>query len=147
MQTPLTLLVDTEHGNLQHLLDVKSGQLQALLEVTRAISVNMPSESLFNLYESIAEGHLSVNLLALYIYDQTWRKAVCINSEEVCNKIDIPKILETYGDVGEMNDSDKALYPGIKYVIPVYHDDQPIALALTGELNEGDNVPERESPD
>jgi len=141
------LLVGTDTNKLQHLLDVKTGQLQSLLEVTRAISHNMPSKSLFNLYESIAEGHLSVNILAFYIHDHAWRKAVCINSEEVCNKVSIPDLLDRYKVVSELTEEDKLKYPGIKYAIPVYHEDEPLAIALTGELNEGDDIPESDSLD
>lgn len=141
------MLVGTDTGRLQHLLDVKTGQLQALLEVTRAISTNMPASSLFNLYEAIARGHLSVNLLAFYIYDQTWRMEVCIHSEEACRNIDIPALLESYREAGELGEDDKLRYPGVKYVIPVYHEDEAVAIALTGELNEGEDVPERDSLD
>jgi len=141
------VLVGTESGKLQHLLDVKTGQLQALLEVTRAISHNMPAESLFNLYESIAEGHLSVNMLALYIYDHTWKKVVCINSAEVCNNLSIPDLLDNYQSVSILTEEDKVKYPGIKYAIPIYHEKEPLAIALVGALNEGDEIPEGDSLD
>ena len=141
------MLVETDTNRLQHLLDVKNGQLQSLQEVTNAISNNMPSSSLFHLYKSIAQGHLSANILALYIYNQTWTKAVCINSEEICNSLSIPELLTNYNTVSELSDEDKLKYPGIKYAIPIYHEDQPLAIALTGELNEGEGIPDRDSLD
>jgi sigma-B regulation protein RsbU (phosphoserine phosphatase) len=124
---------------------VKNGQLQAVLEVTNAISNNMPAESLFHLYEAIVEGHLSVSILAFYIFDQTWKQVVCINSAEICERIQIPELLGKYRYSGELDKQDKKELPGIKYVIPVYHEEEPLAIALTGELNEGGDIPANES--
>jgi len=134
-----------EKSEVEHLLEVKNGQLHSLLEVTRAISNNMPSEKLFSLYKNITRGQLSVQVLALYIFNQTWQKAVCINSDHICRSISIPDLVEKYRQIGELSVEDKEQYPGFKYAIPIYHDKQAIAFALTGELNEGDVIPEQES--
>jgi sigma-B regulation protein RsbU (phosphoserine phosphatase) len=139
------LLVGTDPNKLQHLLEVKSGQLQSLLEVTRAISSNFPAQSLYNLYEAIAEGHLSVNILALYIHDKSWDRVVCINSAEICQSVIVPELLDKYKTAGELDDADKEKMPGIRYVIPVYHEDQPLAMALMGSLNEGEDIPPNDS--
>ena len=139
------MLVGTDTNKLQHLLEVKSGQLQAVLEVTRAISNNMPSTSLFNLYESIVQGHLAVNILAFYIFDKSWQRVVCINSAEICNSLKIDDLLHKYKHSSELNEADQEKLPGIKYVIPVYHEEEPLAIAIAGELNEGADIPEKES--
>lgn len=119
--------------------------MQAVLEVTRAISNNMPATSLFNLYEEIVKGHLSVNIMAFYIYDRSWQKMVCINSEEFCERMEIPALLEKYKESGELDAEDQMNLPGVKYVIPVYHEAEPVAIAVIGSLNEGEDIPEKES--
>ncbi len=141
------MVVATETDTLQHLLHVKNGQLDALLNITKAISNNLPSSEIFELFEDTVKGQLQAQVLALYLFDQTWKKAVCINSEDVCKGIKIPELFEKYHVVGSLTEEDKERYKGIKYVIPIYHEDEPIAIALTGPLNEGDVIPEKESLD
>lgn len=126
-------------------MEAKNGQLQSLLEVTEAISRNLPASSLYHLYEAIAEGHLSVNILALFVYDEKWHKVVCINTEEVCEQVDIEGLLASYEETSELSDADKKKYPGVKFVIPVHHDQKPIAIAMTGTLTEGDDIPEKDA--
>ncbi len=139
------MIVASEINNTQHLLEVKSGQLHSLVEVTKAISNNASPDDLFALYKSITEGHLSAKLLALYVYDQTWKKAVCINSEGICKGLNIPTLLNNYKETRELSKEDKTTYKGFEHVIPIYHDNEPIAIALTGVLNEGDVIPEKDS--
>ncbi|MCB0503292.1 MAG: hypothetical protein KDD32_11460, partial [Bacteroidetes bacterium] len=121
------MLVASDTNNIERLLAVKNGQLNALLEVTSAISNNTTETELFNLYEQTAKKHLSTQLLALYVFDQTWKKVVCINAEEACKNLNIPDIVSTYDQTSQLSKKDTDRYNGFKYVIPIYHENEPIA--------------------
>lgn len=141
------MLVASDTNNIERLLAVKNGQLNALLEVTSAISNNTTETELFNLYEQAAKKHLSTQLLALYVFDQTWKKVVCINAEEACKNLNIPDIVSTYDQTSELSKKDADHYNGFKYVIPIYHENEPIALALAGGFNGDPIIPEKDSLD
>ncbi|MEZ5023850.1 MAG: PP2C family protein-serine/threonine phosphatase [Chitinophagales bacterium] len=141
------MLVASETKNIERLLAVKNGQLKALLDITNAISNNATDEELFQLYEEISKKHLSVQLLALYVYDQAWKKAVCINAEDACKSLNIAEIVSTYSKTGVLSNNNKDAYKGFKYVIPIYHENQPIALALAGTFNEDIDIEEKDSLD
>ncbi|MEZ5001808.1 MAG: PP2C family protein-serine/threonine phosphatase [Chitinophagales bacterium] len=141
------MLVASDTNNIERLLAVKNGQLNALLEVTSAISNNTTETELFNLYEQTAKKHLSTQLLALYVFDQTWKKVVCINAEEACKNLNIPDIVSTYDQTSELSKKDADQYNGFKYVIPIYHENEPIALALAGGFNGDPIIPEKDSLD
>ena len=141
------MLVASETNNIERLLAVKNGQLKALLEITNSISNGATDEELFHLYEEISKKHLSTDLLALYVYDQAWKKAVCINAEEACKNLNIPELVSTYSKTGALSNNNSDSYKGFKYVIPIYHENQPIALALVGAFNGGIDIDEKDSID
>lgn len=115
-------------------LYIKQLQLHWLLQVTKAINYNLPSDQLFEVYEAVMRDHLKVLKLQLYVFESEWKKML------------------SYGDVEQNQDSDPTIHfsdlaglqftsekmpawlHGFESIIPVYHNQQPLAYAFIGGL-------------
>lgn len=120
-------------NNLTKLLNTKDSQLNALLEATKAINDNVSSESLYQIYKYTLKEQLQVEDIALFVFDQTWKRAVW---ETDMNDFFIPvqSHFENYTTSKILSIEEQQIFGGFKYVVPVYHKHQPLALALFGEI-------------
>ncbi|MCB0508342.1 MAG: hypothetical protein KDD21_08595, partial [Bacteroidetes bacterium] len=118
-----------EDKKLVDLLNVKSGQLNALLETTKAINDNVSAEDLYHIYRLTLKDQLRVKHLALFMFDQAWKRALW-ETELDDFFIPIQSNIEKYKSITELNKQEQIIFGGFKYVIPVYHKQQPLAFAL-----------------
>jgi sigma-B regulation protein RsbU (phosphoserine phosphatase) len=128
--------VHKEITGLQQLVQVKQQQLQSVLEVTKAINENKSSEDLFELYRQIICGQLGVKELALFTYNEAWKRTLWIRTKENEQFIPVADNIRKFGLVTELNEEEQQVLGGFKYAIPVYHKKQPLALALLGEIHD-----------
>lgn len=129
-------------SDLKQLVQVKQHQLHALLDITQAINENQPSEKLFQLYRQVLEEQLGVKEIALFTYSDAWKRTIWIREDEVY----IP-VAENFGQFDKLtglNAEQQQTLGGFKYVIPVYHKSMPLALALLGDLQEGQHQQQKE---
>ena len=143
----MALLRRSSYGiwKLEQQLKAKRNQLHSLSEVTKAINANKSPEFLFQLFETTIKENLEVNQMALLVKDQTWKTVICINSEEICKVIDVQKLIDKYKKTTELGFLDKRSLNGFKYVIPVYHEDAPLAFCLLGKLEHSRELPTQDS--
>lgn len=132
-------LVNAEATNIEDkklvdLLNVKSGQLNALLETTKAINDNVSAEDLYHIYRLTLKDQLRVKHLALFMFDQAWKRALW-ETELDDFFIPIQSNIEKYKSITELNKQEQIIFGGFKYVIPVYHKQQPLAFALLGDIS------------
>lgn len=127
---------ETTIKNLKELLNIKYSQLNSLLEVTKAINDNMPSDVLFKIYKFILNEQLKVNDIALFNFDQTWKRAMWITNEDTAFYIPVQLYFSKYTTATLLTNEDSKLFGNFKYAIPVYHKSQPLALALLGDFTE-----------
>lgn len=126
----------SDANGLKHLLEVKNNQLNALLEATKAINDNVSSDSLYSIYSySIAE-NLGITELALFMFDQTWSRVVWKRTHNQDTFIPVEACFDTYKNIQELSPEQQIIFGGFKYIIPVYHKQNPLALALLGDLQE-----------
>lgn len=122
---------------LKHLLQVKYSQLNALLEATKAINDNVSSEGLYQIYKFTLHEQVHVKEIALFMFDQAWKRVVW-ERENQDIYIPIQSHFDKYHNAKELTAEEQAIFGGFKYIVPVYHKQQPLALALLGEME--DNI-------
>lgn len=130
------ILQETDTENLKDLLTVKYRQLNSLLEVTKAINDNVSSDVLFNIYKFIINEQLKVNKIALFTFDQTWKKSIWEVMDDKEFYIPVHLYFTKYTTATKLDESERSTFGDFKYAIPVFHKSQPLALALLGDFNE-----------
>lgn len=126
---------DTENLALKNLLQVKYSQMNALLEATKAINDNVSSEGLYKIYKYTLNEQIRVKNIALFMYDQAWKRVVWENKLQDFY-IPIQAHFEYYKTAKELTESEQKIFGDFKYIVPVYHKQEPLALALFGEMEE-----------
>lgn len=126
---------DTENLALKNLLQVKYSQMNALLEATKAINDNVSSEGLYKIYKYTLNEQIRVKNIALFMYDQAWKRVVWENKLQDFY-IPIQAHFEHYKTAKELTESEQKIFGDFKYIVPVYHKQEPLALALFGEMEE-----------
>ncbi|HNM31667.1 MAG TPA: PP2C family protein-serine/threonine phosphatase [Chitinophagales bacterium] len=127
--------VNTDVSILKQLLKVKYKQLNAILEATKAINNNVSSEGLYQIYVYTLREQIHVREIALFMFDQAWKRVVWEREENQEAFIPIQSHFENYHSAKELTPEEQVIFGGFKYIIPVYHKQQPLALALLGEIN------------
>lgn len=129
--------IDTDVPALRELLQVKYSQLHALLDATKAINDNVSADGLYQIYRQTLLEQIRVRQIALFMYDQVWKRVVW-DSEVPQTEFNIPihTHFETYKSATELSPEEQDRFAGFKYIVPVFHKEQPLALALLGEIDE-----------
>jgi len=120
---------------LRELLQVKYNQLNALLEATKAINDNVSADGLYQIYKYTLNEQIRVKEIGLFMYDQAWKRAVW-EKEELDFFIPIQAHFQNYTTAAELTAEEQKIFGGFKYIVPVYHKTQPLALALLGDIDE-----------
>jgi sigma-B regulation protein RsbU (phosphoserine phosphatase) len=129
--------IDTDVSALKELLQVKYSQINALSEATKAINDNVSAEGLYKVYRNTIHEQIRVNNLALFMYDQAWKRVVWeseTSEPELLAQVNAH--FEKYKNARELSETEQLIFSGFKYIVPVYHKQQPLAIALLGEIDE-----------
>ena len=124
---------DTDVLALKDLLRVKYSQMNALLEATKAINDNVSSEGLYQIYKYTLHEQIRVKDIALFMFDQAWQRVVWERAQQDFY-IPIQTHFENYKTAKELSEAEQKIFGEFKYIVPVYHKQQPLALALLGEM-------------
>jgi sigma-B regulation protein RsbU (phosphoserine phosphatase) len=118
---------------LLHELKTKQLQLHWLLQITKAINYDLPSHQLFEVFQVVLKDHLKVGKAVLFLKDISWHKSL----EYGC-KIDIENIQleELFSATNMENNTNSPVkwFNDFETIIPVYHNDKPLAYALVGDF-------------
>lgn len=137
------LQTKSEIGTLKHLLQMKNNQLNALLEATKAINSNVSADGLYQIYKYTLREQIHVDEIALFMFDQAWKRAVWEkNNQDIF--IPVQANFEKYHTAKALSKEEQEIFGGFKYIIPVYHKQEPLALALLGEISNGDTEQKEE---
>jgi len=123
---------------LRHQLQVKYSQLNALLEATKAINNNVSSEGLFQIYKHTLLEQIHVKQIALFTFDQAWKRVVWVSNKEDLY-VPIHAHFDNYHSSKELSPEEQSIFGGFKYIIPIYHKQQPLALVLLGAIPDSAN--------
>jgi sigma-B regulation protein RsbU (phosphoserine phosphatase) len=115
-------------------LHVKKLQLHWLLQITKAINYNLPSQQLFGIYETVMRDQLKVCKLVLYVHEQEWQRMLSFGVEEDFLAEDASARLAELNMLQQTNVHMPDWVNGFDSIIPVFHDDKPLAYAFIADL-------------
>ncbi len=115
-------------------LHVKKLQLHWLLQITKAINYNIPSPQLFQIYENVMMEQLKVSRLMLFIHEQKWHQMLSygILPEAIPDNIDEKLNELSSTQLGHL--SMPEWVKGFDSIIPVNHNEKPLAYAFIGDI-------------
>lgn len=106
-------------------------KLNALLELTMAINANSSEENLVFQFQNIVQTHLGIEKLALFVKREDWQ---CILEY---GDINVTEFVIPADDFFRTNVgvalSEDASHESYDVVVPVLHNNQPLAIALAGD--------------
>ncbi len=115
-------------------LYIKQLQLHWLLQVTKAINYNLPSDQLFEVYETVMRDHLKVRKLALFVHEGQWSQILSYGLSEELVLDDLDKRFAELNSMEFNNLQMPAWVEGFESIIPVFHNHQSLAYAFIGDL-------------
>lgn len=128
-------------GLVEKLFSLKQKQLNALREVTEAINKNIPIQAIARIYENVLQANMGIKSIAFFLRDPTeesgWTGFSSLLDQEQLKTIPPGQILsEIRGITPATQVSVKDALQAFAYLIPVFHKEQPIGLALAGSMHE-----------
>ena len=122
---------------LEQRLEVQDFKLNALLDVTQGINARASESELIEKYRVTLAENLGIHRLVLYANDGSWK---CLLSCGV--GVEIPDVLDAafFEQEGKVQLHSSQGDEDFDVVIPVFHDDAPIAYVLAGDTEEGKGV-------
>ncbi len=129
-----------QHASIRRLQDSRF-KLNALLEITLAINNNSSPEELLALTEKILVRDLNIGKIAIFKKNGEWH---CI-FHSGCDvrdtaKIDVERDLLPVREITFLTVSDTNRPGDFDIIIPVYHNNQPLAYVLIGDIEEGEGM-------
>ncbi|MFN8152690.1 MAG: SpoIIE family protein phosphatase [Bacteroidia bacterium] len=115
-------------------LHVKKLQLHWLLQITKAINYNMPSPQLFEIYETVMRDQLKVRKMVLFVHENEWQQMLSYGIEEDVLNGDVNGRLSELSLLQQNNVHMPAWVQGFDSIIPVFHDEKPLAYAFIADI-------------
>jgi len=114
-------------------------KLQSLLQITQLINSNAPTKTLLNFFSKTLQDLLNIEKILIYHYTNNWnivlRKGISL---EDAKKIDFEKKIKPVKEITHLtylNKTKKGL-EHFDFIIPVFHNDKPLAYVLIGDFDE-----------
>ena len=122
---------------LEQRLELQDYKLSALLDVTQGINDRASEEELLDKFRASLAEHLGIHRLVLYAFDGSWR---CLLANGIDG--DVPEVQDEafFEQKGEVFLSSTSGAEQFDVVIPVLHNDKPLAYLLAGDTQEGQGV-------
>ena len=125
-----------ESSKISRQKQLQNLKLNALLEVTKAINNNFSTSQLLDLYQDILENRLGVGKLVLFSFDQEWNCILKYGVDAEFNHLVFDKELLDIHEIKTIGFDKGALSKSFEIVIPVFHNDIPLAFVLLGDVNQ-----------
>ncbi|MDZ4714690.1 MAG: PP2C family protein-serine/threonine phosphatase [Cytophagales bacterium] len=114
-------------------MDRKELELNALLEITQAINSNVPEDSLYKIFHFTLRSNLSINKLALYVFDNAWNCKANYGTKKDFGKLPLDDRFHMIKQVHRMTEfSDECDFHDFDMVIPVAHKEETLAVVFIG---------------
>lgn len=117
-------------------LEAKKLQLHWLLQITKAINYNLPSSNLFEIYHSVLKDQLRVGSVLLFVNEGSWQIPVCYGLEGELNFNQPEEVLTEIQKYAEGKEHGLSWLKQFETIVPVFHQDVPLAYALIGKIDE-----------
>lgn len=127
---------------LLHELKIKQLQLHWLLQITKAINYDLPAQQLFEIYQVVLRDHLKVGKAILFLKDEKWHKTFQYGCQIDIENMQLEELFSSSNM--EISQSPITWFSDFETIIPVYHNNKPLAYALIGnfEYSVADNPKE-----
>jgi sigma-B regulation protein RsbU (phosphoserine phosphatase) len=129
----MTTAVQVE--KLESKIEAREFRLNSLLELSRAVATNQGVENLLKLYEFVMHEQLGYDRFLLYKKEVEWETILKVGIKNKVKDISIEKDLLRFHDVTVIESSHSPIIDEFDIVIPVVHEDAPIAYLLISGLN------------
>jgi len=122
---------------LQERLKQRDFKLKTLLEITKAINNNLSTKELLWAYKEIVEKELLIGRLALFIkQNDKWNCAVFYGVDRGFSEQEIIAKFQIFKDIKTIQSDDEEHFKGFGLIIPVFHNEQPLAYVLIGDIDD-----------
>ena len=128
----------TRLDRLTERLDLKEFQLRALLEITKAINNNVGRNDLLQLYTDIMSNELGITQLALFEHGEQWKCVRSVGASTAAQAVDAGSLIDRFRDIQFIGAELEGQVHGFDIAIPVHHLEQPLALLLIGDIDDGE---------
>ena len=105
-------------------------QFRRILEITSAINNNESAQSLFAIFKDILEQDLRLPHLLFYTHEKgQWEKVIHLGFPDWTDQFPEKELLN-YHQITSLGVADNESLPGVEMVIPVYHKERILGVAL-----------------
>ncbi|MCF6366659.1 MAG: PP2C family protein-serine/threonine phosphatase [Bacteroidales bacterium] len=112
-------------------------KLASLLEITNAINDNLPVKDILATYEHILLHELNIGKVAVFAFSQKWKIVLESGAKkEEFSSIIVEEDLLEHEDITTTPSTENKKLLSYDFIIPVFHDTQPIAYVLIGDVEE-----------
>ena len=122
---------------LEQRLELQDYKLRALLDVTQGINDRASEEDLLDKFRASLAEHLGIHRLVLYAFDGSWR---CLLANGVEGEVPEVQDAAFFEQKDEILLSSTAGEEQFDVVVPVLHNEKPLAYLLAGDTQEGQGV-------
>ena len=120
-------------------LKLFSFKLNSLLSITKAINANLSTEELLKRYEAILREDLNIGKVLIYKYNydnEHWETILDSGCGEEVNNIELSRDILGYEEITFLTSSPNPSLRSFDNIIPVFHNNEPIAYVLIGDIDE-----------
>ncbi len=120
-------------------LKLFSFKLNSLLSITKAINANLSTEELLKRYEAILREDLNIGKVLIYKYNydkEHWEIILDAGCGKEVENIELSRDILGYEEITFLTSSPNPSLRSFDNIIPVFHNNEPIAYVLIGDIDE-----------
>ncbi|MEN9303010.1 MAG: hypothetical protein RL264_1439 [Bacteroidota bacterium] len=129
-----------ERGDILSSLEQKDTKLQSLLEITNAINANLSIDHLLRIFSFTLKEQLGFHRFVLVLKQEEWGIATKVGFK---GKIDLNHTVQTlsrFREITLVESSNDLVIREFQAIIPVIHQNQPLAYLLISTLGKTDDL-------
>lgn len=121
--------------NLENQIQLKDFKLNSLLEITNAINTNRSVEEITRLFEFIVHEQLGFDKFVLFNKQDNWNHLLRVGYRGKVKDLDVDQELARFKEITVIESSQSKILMDFDVVIPVFHDERPLAYLLLGDVD------------
>lgn len=129
-----------ETSNIQSRLEQKDTKLQSLLEITNAINANLSVEQLVKIFSFILKEQLGFSKFVLLHKQKDWEVLAKVGYKGKIDLFEIPFLFGRFRETTLVESSNHQLLNDFQAVIPVIHQDEPLAYLLIATIGRKESL-------
>ncbi|HRP52204.1 MAG TPA: PP2C family protein-serine/threonine phosphatase [Fluviicola sp.] len=131
------MITEAQIANLETQIEWGEYRLNSLLELSRAISTNQTTEQIVKLFEFVMKEQLGYDRFLLVKKDKEWFTLLKTGLKHKVREISFEKEFARFKDITMIESSYSPIINEFDIVIPVFHQDLPLAYLLISGIDHG----------